>query len=528
VCFALYAIVRYTFRLFTKHRDQTAEEFITARGTQNKWRIAWSFFASAVGAWCITAPPSFAVSTGIVGCVMYAFASGIPRFGPVARTLVVVISLYNMSIALLAEYTTIGLLFKYFVGSVDYPVIIVVGALTMIYTAYGGVYISIITDQAQGIFTALFILILVIYTAVTFRPDSLPKPLPENLGPNAMWQKVWASESRRAVVFGGGVGFLLIMVAVFLFGFGGWLAAWGGYITDVTDYNLYLFQVFSSERDAAATGASVQVSSWVGVVTLILAATMNESAIDSIQNGITAVLAQHFFKGQHTVFPRLVTVCVNIPLIIIALQGYKVLSLFLTTNLLSTCCFLLVGLGLSNRLKPFFSETALVFGFCVGMVTVTLYGIGRKGWSASYGAWYVWYGNLYDWDIFLVASGFSLVGALMWAVPAGLLRLLGFYGCGISDVLCRLPGFGFITGSGCSHDLLSYRWTRPIAVLLRYTPAAAPCASSGTSSTDAAMYGKSGAVQSYSETTQLPNPAGGGKGFIREGAVRASYQCGPC
>lgn len=167
--------------------------------------------------------------------------------------------------AVLAEYTTIGILFKYFVGSVDYPIIIVVGVLTMIYTAYGGLYISIITDQAQGIVTALFILILVIYTAVTFRPESLPKPLPPNLGPNvvgygaiyslpcslmaatvfseAMWQKVWASESKSSVVFGGGVGFLLITLAVFLFGFGGWLAGWAGYITENTDYNLYLFQV---------------------------------------------------------------------------------------------------------------------------------------------------------------------------------------------------------------------------------------------------------------------------------------------
>ncbi|GIL45946.1 hypothetical protein Vafri_3056 [Volvox africanus] len=529
VLFAIYAIVGYTFRLISNHRDQTVEEFITARGTQNRWRIGWSFFASSVGAWCITSPSSFAVWTGILGLVMYAFSSGIPvliialfgskvqslypdvctmpdfvgkRFGPVARTLVVIISLFNMSIALLAEYTTIGLLFKYFVGSVDYPIVIVVGILTMIYTAYGGLYISIITDQAQGILTAAFIVILVIYTIATFRPDSLPKPLPDYLGvttggyssiysmpcsligatvfSEAMWQKVWASESKAAVLFGGGLGFVLITVAVFLFGFGGWLAAWGGYVTEDTDPNLYLFQVFSSERDEASPGASVQVSSWVGVITLILAATMNESAVDSIQNGITAVLAQHFFKGQHTIFPRIVVLLVNIPLIVISLQGYKILSLFLITNLLTTCCFLLVVLGLSARLKPYLSETALVFGFSVAMLTVTAYGIGRywnpddRAGSVRNGAKYVWYDNLYDWDIFLVASGFSLVGAAMWAIPAYLLRLFGIKGFGISDVLCGLPGFGFITGDGCKRDLLSYGFMRPLARVLRHTPDVAP------------------------------------------------------
>ncbi|KXZ51913.1 hypothetical protein GPECTOR_11g40 [Gonium pectorale] len=553
VAFAAYAIVRYTVYVKQRHRDQTSEEFITARGTQTRWRIAWSFFASAVGAWCITAPPAFAVYTGIVGCVMYAVASGLPvliiaifgariqrmhpdvctmpdyvgkRFGPVARTLVVCISLINMSIVLLAEYTTIGLLFKLFVGSVDYPIVIVVGVLTMMYTAYGGVFVSIITDQAQGIFTSLFIVILVIYTAVTFRPESLPKPLPNDvtyeastagrplvkpetdhtgwpLGANklgysaiysmpcslmaatvfseAMWQKVWASTDRRSVIFGGGVGFALTTTAVFLFGFGGWLAAWGGYVTWETDGNLFLFQVFAAERhEGAATGASVQVGSWIGVITLILACTMNESAIDSIQNGITAVLAQHFFKGQHTVFPRLLVVAINVPLIVISLQGYKVLALFLITNTLTTCCFLLLALGLSRRLQGFVTEGSLVFGFCVAMLTVTAYGIGRhwkeddKGWSVRYGSWYTWYGNVsYDWDYFLVASGFSVIGMLMWAVPAALLRRMGVVAPGLSGVVTRIPGSGYFLGDGIQVDLLTLPCMAWLARLLRYRPDAA-------------------------------------------------------
>ena len=48
-----------------------------------------------------------------------------------------------------AEYTTMGTLFQYFVGSLPWPIIITVGILTMGYTMYGGLYISIITDQIQ-------------------------------------------------------------------------------------------------------------------------------------------------------------------------------------------------------------------------------------------------------------------------------------------------------------------------------------------------------------------------------------------
>lgn len=56
--------------------------------------------------------------------------------------------------------------------------------------------------------------------------------------------QVWASESRRSVIFGGSFGFVLIMLAVFIFGFFGWLAAWAGYVVyGVTNDNLYTIQV---------------------------------------------------------------------------------------------------------------------------------------------------------------------------------------------------------------------------------------------------------------------------------------------
>jgi hypothetical protein len=54
----------------------TSDAFVTAKGTQGVWRIAWSFFASAMGSWVITAPANFAVFAGWVGLISYAIASG--------------------------------------------------------------------------------------------------------------------------------------------------------------------------------------------------------------------------------------------------------------------------------------------------------------------------------------------------------------------------------------------------------------------------------------------------------------------
>ncbi|GFH29013.1 predicted protein, partial [Haematococcus lacustris] len=275
--FTSYAVISYTLHLFRQKHDQDAVEFITARGTQSKWRIMYSFFASAVGAWCLVAPSQFAIFTGIVGLVMYAFSAGFP---------ILLVALFGNRIqAMHPDVVSIsdfagkrfGPVFRSvdFVGSVNYPVIIVVGVLTMAYTAYGGLYISILTDQIQAMLTILFIAILSIFVAATFR-EPLETPLPESLGPNragysaifsmpcsllaatvmseAFWQKVWAGADQKAVRFGGIGASMLVSCAVFLFGFAGWLASWGGLVvwdydeegSPVINPNLYLFQVFKT------------------------------------------------------------------------------------------------------------------------------------------------------------------------------------------------------------------------------------------------------------------------------------------
>jgi len=52
-----------------KSGNKDTEDFVTARGTQSAWRIAWSFYAGAVGSWVIVTPVSFEhlSSTGLRG-----------------------------------------------------------------------------------------------------------------------------------------------------------------------------------------------------------------------------------------------------------------------------------------------------------------------------------------------------------------------------------------------------------------------------------------------------------------------------
>jgi hypothetical protein len=80
--FAVYSVV-FTYLEKRKAAAEgkagfSAEEFVTARGSANLSQIAWSFYASSVGAWVIVTPASYAALSGWVGMLMYAIACGIP------------------------------------------------------------------------------------------------------------------------------------------------------------------------------------------------------------------------------------------------------------------------------------------------------------------------------------------------------------------------------------------------------------------------------------------------------------------
>ena len=62
-------------------------------------------------------------------------------------------------------------------------IILLVGGITAVYTASGGLLVSILTDQAQAFFSLLLILVASVYLACNFR-EPLKDPLPQNLGVN--------------------------------------------------------------------------------------------------------------------------------------------------------------------------------------------------------------------------------------------------------------------------------------------------------------------------------------------------------
>jgi len=518
VLFAIYALV-YSTVFVPKNATSvealaTLKGFIAIRNTQGMWRIAWSMFAGSLGAWTITAPADFASFAGWLGGLMYGLACGIPlvfiafygqmikdkyphacsvgdfidqRFGPSARLLVVLVCLFNMCIFMLAELTTIGSLFADFVGSVNYPIIAVVAVLTTGYCAYGGILVSIVTDQVQSILAILLLSIAVIYVAVTFKEELEPGfgAAAPQLNPNessyasiftlpisllcssffneGMWQRVWAAESPKALYGGSMIAAVLVSSAVVLYALSGFFVTWAGLTDENTNPNLLLFQVFKSSGESS----SATVSSWIQLLVLVLAAVMNQSAVDSLISGITGTLSTYFLPGRPIKYARILTAFIMIPIVIAALGNARVLAIFLTTNMLATCTFVpvvIAGFFDDAKWRAVFSETPYVLSVFTAVIVVTAYGIGNK-WdpedpagSIRYGASYSWYENLYEWDYFLCALLTSTFSFLIYALITHAANVLGLNLVGLSGLLgcasCaeRFGGPRFVDSDSSSGD----------------------------------------------------------------------------
>ncbi len=369
--------------------------------------------------------------------------------------------------------------------------------------SYGGLLVSIYTDQVQGVASLCLFSIIVIFVAATFRPPAgLPTPMPCGpetacitgapicsqftayndagaCGPDAatffpvpcptygwsaifvmpaslftatvfseaMWQKAWASRDRRTLRTGAWLGAAAVVLVVFLAGFCGLLAQWAGLISygtyddagaetsPPTDPNLYLFQTFFY---GAAQPASVDLwrtgSVAIGVLTVGLAAVMNEGAVDSIQNGMAAGLTSYvapLVRGWRLLYTRALVVVLNAVLIGIATwltlkeTSVSVLELFLLTNMLCCTAALPVLAGLFDALHATFGGAGFVFSVLFPIFATSVYGAnfyftaypegfvdytGRAYLAGSLDSalFFTWIGNGYIWQFFLLPLSISL------------------------------------------------------------------------------------------------------------------------
>ena len=194
----------------------------------------------------------------------------------------------------------------------------------------------------------------------------------------------------------------------------GFLATWAGYSSDPSTS---FFDILKGGQDTAPV--------WIVVLVAVIATTLNESAVDSFQNALTSTVTSVAISLGYKMsvsHARIAAVLINIPLIFTGLQGFKITSLYLIMNILTTTATLPIILGLIPQFEYYVNGPSVLFGCAFSLTSVIFYGYISTG-SFLLGIYQYFY-EVYAWEPFLIAFVSSGIG-----VGLCVLLEIGLYAC---------------------------------------------------------------------------------------------------
>ena len=409
-------------------KELDADDYLSARDSQDWLRIGLSLFASGMGIWILFGPSEVGYWGGFWDVVGYAVSASTPFLllayvGPMIReklpdgvTLadyvrmkigrpmqiyVGIISIVYMFTFLFAEFTAIGKAMHVLSNMNPLIPMIAVGVVTAGYTAYGGLPTSLRTDRIQAwvvlwlVITLLLILFAgdlssLISDAKAYNPegdidwsigsisymDSFKSGLALVVAITAAemfsqgnWQRAWASKDNHALKKGSLLAAILVFPLVFIMGVLGTVAAAKGAAVDPSAAFFILLE-------------DVHVLVIAGFIVLGIA--LVSSSVDTLQNAVVASISRDFADGNMNLKQARIVTLAMIPVAIYlasTMDSLSVFGIFLFADLLAAATVLPVFLTLSKRID---SRASLMGAVC-GLASVILYGIYTNDFSTGIG-----------------------------------------------------------------------------------------------------------------------------------------------
>jgi Na+/proline symporter len=394
------------FFIWIALRDRTPvaslDDYLTARGSQGALALGLSFLASGLGGWILFVPPEIGAFVGPVALLGYALAAALPlwvlawcgpairkrmprgrtiaeyaqeRFGAGLRLWVTALSVLYMLCFITAELTAIGGITAMLSELPGSAVIVAVAVTTLIYTTWGGLRASLVTDKWQAWLLLALLAVVVAVLLVHLPAGGITQPWPAapievslsvaltlviavtaaNIFHQGYWQRLWSARSDSELRRGAWLGGLFTVPVMLVMGGLGMLAMALGKNPGTPP-----IPFFSLLSDAPA---------WLALPVLILAVALVASSVDTLQSAIASLVVTARPNVSLST-ARWVTVLLMVPVVLVSLQGLSVLRLFLIADLLCATAVVPVLLGLWQRMTP----AAAVAGAVAGLVGAVLPG----------------------------------------------------------------------------------------------------------------------------------------------------------
>ena len=408
----LFAIIGILY----SRKNQSLSNYLTAGRNVGTLSLTTSLVASALGSWILFGPASAATWGGIGSVIGYSLGTAFPmialiflgtkirkifprgntltefihfKFGKNLFKLILVLVIFYMFIFLCAEVTAVSMLVHYISGTPLWLTATLVVVTTLIYTLYGGLRASILTDNLQ-FFIVLILLFICVYHLFSLNSGYISfeivqahsghllssKYIPNytagltffiavsatNLFHQGNWQRVFAAKNEKILKQSLVASFFIIIPIVFFMGFSGLIAV---SINDKVNPDLAFFSILLNE-DAV----------FLSVLVVIMALSLTISTLDTLVNAISSLViveGKKFFINHSNEsllkLSNLFLVILSIIAFFIASKGYSILYLFLLADLFCCAAVFTVFNGLYSRnVKEKNSFIAILLGLVLGLL----------------------------------------------------------------------------------------------------------------------------------------------------------------
>ena len=398
--------------LYHSKKYQGLNNYLTANRNIGSFSLTTSLTASALGAWILFGPVSASTWGGLGAIIGYSLGTAFPmfffiflgkkirkefpkgstlieflrkKFGKSLFKLILLMTIFYMFIFLCAEVTAVAVLINYISGTELWVTALIVLLSTLAYTLYGGLRVSIFTDNIQMIVIGILLLISFIYINKTIGTDFsfnfVKKNNPQLLSSSYMpgytagltffiavaatnlfhqgnWQRIYAAKNFDTLKKSLILSFLIIVPIVFLMGFTGLVA----YSIDSTIRpDLGFFYLLLKEQTII-----------LSLIIIILGLALTISTIDTLINAISSLIVvdgKATFKFKHKVnylnFSKYIIIILSLISFFVASKGFDILYLFLLADLF--CCSFVLTVFYSFYNKKINESTAYL-SIIIGLI----------------------------------------------------------------------------------------------------------------------------------------------------------------
>jgi len=394
--------------IFYSRKYRGYSNYLTAGRKTETLSLTTSLVASALGAWILFGPASAATWGGIGSVIGYSLGTAFPMialiylgkkirknfptgitftqfiFHKIGKNLfkfIILLSIFYMFIFLCAEVTAVAMLINYISGASLWITAAIVIVTTLIYTLYGGLRASILTDNFQFliIIILLFVCLNNVFTSDFISYESImnnsgilfnSKYIPNytagitffiavaatNLFHQGNWQRVFAAKNYDVLNKSLKLSFLIIIPIVFFMGVTGIIAI---SVDSKVNPDLAFFSLLLNDK-----------SELLFMAIIVLAISLTVSTIDTLVNAISSLLMVDGKKiNKNLKSPNTLVICLSIIAFFVASKGFSILYLFLLADLLCCAAVFPVFYGFYYRkLKERDLITSIMIGLLLGFL----------------------------------------------------------------------------------------------------------------------------------------------------------------